>query len=258
MSAYQNLIIESLLSKKKYMLTTRSLSLFSVSLLLAATQVSACFQSPTTKPDDTDGLPPVETKPANSKYQPAFKGQTRVAAVKTTTAFKAEKIATKIKSPWAVVPMPDGRLLITLKGGTMQIHQADGSLVKAITGFPAVDDKAQGGMLDVALDPAFISNHVIYWSFSEKNGSGNLTAVAKGTLNEAAGTIENTSVIFRATPALNSNLHFGSRLAIDKEGYLYVSAGERSILEGRAQAQLLRSEERRVGKECRSRWSPYH
>ena len=31
------------------------------------------------------------------------------------------------------------------------------------------------------------------------------------------------------------------------------------ILEHRAEAAaLLRSEERRVGKECRSRWSPYH
>ena len=29
-------------------------------------------------------------------------------------------------------------------------------------------------------------------------------------------------------------------------------------LEGKANKQLLRSEERRVGKECRSRWSPYH
>ena len=27
---------------------------------------------------------------------------------------------------------------------------------------------------------------------------------------------------------------------------------------GRARAAGLRSEERRVGKECRSRWSPYH
>ena len=30
------------------------------------------------------------------------------------------------------------------------------------------------------------------------------------------------------------------------------------ILEGRSSKDTLRSEERRVGKECRSRWSPYH
>src|SRR5678815_2760491 len=94
-------------------------------------------------------------------------------------------------------------------------------------------------MLDVALDPSFTNNKIIYWSYSEKYGQGNLTAVAKGKLNEASGMVENPVVIFRATPALKSSAHFGSRLIFDKDGNLFVSAGERSILEGRAQAQLL-------------------
>lgn len=123
----------------------------------------------------------------------------------------------------------------------MQIHDANGGFVKKIIGFPTVDAGGQGGMLDVALDPAFAKNKTIYWSFSEKNGSGNLMAVAKGQLNEAASKIDNPLVIFRATPALNSSLHFGSRLVFDKDGNLFVSTGERSILEGRAQAQLLQS-----------------
>ena len=38
------------------------------------------------------------------------------------------------------------------------------------------------------------------------------------------------------------------RLACFVGGALFGSAG----------VKLLRSEERRVGKECRSRWSPYH
>jgi glucose/arabinose dehydrogenase len=135
--------------------------------------------------------------------------------------------------------MPDGRLMVTLKSGYMEIHDKNGVLVKKITGFPAVVSAGQGGLLDVAFDPNFASNKIIYWSFSEEYSPGNLTAVAKGKLNEAAGTVENVSVIFRATPALNSNLHFGSRLAFDKDGNLFVSAGERSILEGRAQAQKL-------------------
>jgi glucose/arabinose dehydrogenase len=103
-----------------------------------------------------------------------------------------------------------------------------------------VDDAGQGGLLDVALDPDFNSNKIIYWSFSEPYKQGNLTAVGKGTLNEAAGQVEHPVVIFRATPALNnSKLHYGSRLVFDKDGNLFVSAGERSVLEGRAQAQLL-------------------
>ncbi|MBM3415541.1 MAG: PQQ-dependent sugar dehydrogenase [Bacteroidetes bacterium] len=190
---------------------------------------------------DTSRLPPVETTGANTEYKPAFAGQTRIGAVKTRTAYKVEKIAQGLGRPWAVVPMPDGRLLLTEKSGYMEIHNAAGPLVKKITGFPAVDDRGQGGMLDVALDPNFSSNKIIYWSFSEKSGNGNLMAVAKGKLNEAAGIIENPVVIFRATPALRSTLHYGSRLIFDKDGHLFVSTGERSIMEGRKQAQGLNS-----------------
>lgn len=187
----------------------------------------------------TDQLPPVETKKANTSYQPAFIGQTRIAGAKTVTPFKVEKIAEKLGNPWAVIPLPDGRLLITLKSGSMQIHDASGELVKKITGFPAVDAGGQGGMLDVALDPLFTKNKIIYWSFSEKYGLGNLMTVAKGELNEAAGKIDHPIIIFRATPALRGGLHFGSRLLFDKNGYLFVSTGERSNPEGRVQAQSL-------------------
>jgi glucose/arabinose dehydrogenase len=137
--------------------------------------------------------------------------------------------------------MPDGRLMVTIKSGYAEILTPDGQIVKKITGFPDVVNEGQGGLLDVAFDPDFANNKMMYWSFSEKYPPGNLTAVAKGKLNEDAGKVENPTVIFEATPALNSNLHFGSRLAFDKDGNLFVSAGERSILEGRAQAQKLES-----------------
>lgn len=190
---------------------------------------------------DSAALPPVETNAPNVDYKPAFEGQTRINGVKTTTAYKVEKIAENLGRPWAVVPMPDGRLLITEKSGYMEIHNADGGLVKKITGFPAVDDAGQGGMLDVAFDPDFAQNRTIYWSFSEKRGKGNLMAVAKGQISADEATIQNPTVIFRATPALESKNHFGSRLVFDKDGNLFVSTGERSILEGRKQAQWLNS-----------------
>jgi glucose/arabinose dehydrogenase len=184
---------------------------------------------------------PVETQKPNSDYKPTKAGQTRVAGVKTKTAYKVDKMAEKLGLPWAVTPLPDGRLLITERKGSMQILDANGALVKKITGFPEVDASGQGGMLDVALDPNFSKNKMIYWSFSEKNGVGNLMAVAKGELNEAESKVQNPVVIFRATPALKSSMHYGSRLVFDKDGNLFASTGERSILEGRKQAQWLNS-----------------
>lgn len=215
---------------------------FYLLIMLVSFYLPACSSHETTataNSSDTASLPPVETKDPNSKYKPAFAGQTRIAGIKTTTAYKVEKIAEKITSPFAVVAMPDGRLMVTSKSGYMEIHDTAGALVKKITGFPKVVFAGQGGLLDVAFDPAFASNKTIYFSFSEPYAPGNLTAVARATLNEAAGTVENTVVIFRATPALNSNNHFGSRLVFDKEGNLFVSSGERSIMEGRVLSQKL-------------------
>ena len=223
----------------------KALSLYYLipALLLACS--TGCATEGGKAPDagDSDTTRPVETKKANADYKPAFAGQTRINRTVTKTPYKVDKLTTSLQKPWAVIPLPDNRLLITLKAGEMQIRDAGGNLVKSITGLPAVDDRGQGGLLDVALDPAFSSNQMIYWSFSEKQASGNqnLMAVAKGKLNEAAGKVDNPVVIFRATPALKSTLHFGSRLIFDKDGHLFVSTGERSVLEGRAQAQDLTS-----------------
>lgn len=212
-------------------------------LFAAVLSLSSCASHETnvttSQTKDSTKLPPVETQAPNSNYKPTFEGQTRIAGAKTTTPYKVEELASNMDAPWAIVPMNDGRFMITFKKGYMEIHDADGKLIKKITGFPAVDDDEQGGLLDVAFDPDFNNNKIIYWSFSEPHGSSNCTAVAKGKLNEDAGKVEEVKVIFRALPALKSDLHFGSRLIFDKDGNLFVSAGERSILEGRAQAQKL-------------------
>lgn len=184
---------------------------------------------------------PVETGKANTNYRPASKGQTRGKSVRTITPYKVEKISDNMGRPWAVISMKDGRLLVTEKSGYMMIFSADGKLLKKIKGFPKVNDGSQGGLLDVALDPEFDLNKTIYWSFSEKYGKGNLTAVAKGQLSKDELSILNPVIIFRATPELNSENHYGSRLVFDKDGYLFVTAGERYILDGRKQAQWLNS-----------------
>jgi len=195
----------------------------------------------TNQPAQSQTGAPVETLPANTKYPPAFAGQTRVKSITTTTAYKVEKIASDMGRPWAVVPLPDGRLLVTDIKGTMSIYDEKGTLLKKISGLPEVVAKGQGGLLDVAPDPDFTTNRLLYWSFSHKVGDSNLMAVARGRLSNDETTIENPIIIFKATPELKSNYHFGSRLMFDKEGYLFVTSGERSNLDGRKQAPWLYS-----------------
>lgn len=189
----------------------------------------------------TDAFPPVETEPANTDYPPAFKGQTRVAGVKTGTSITHKIITKDLSRPWGMALMPDGNLLVTQKEGTMKIVTPAGELSADITGLPKVDSRGQGGLLDVALDPDFKTNGLIYWTFSEPQPGGNLTAVGKGVLDVDALKVHNVKVIFRATPAYDGTLHYGSRLVFAPDGNLFVSTGERSDKETRQQAQDLKS-----------------
>lgn len=189
---------------------------------------------------DTLGSP-VETEKPNANYKPAFAGQTRIGRVTTKTPYEAVVLTSDLKNPWGITVMPDGRFLITQKGGTMRIVTADGKAGNPITGIPEVNSKGQGGLLGLTLDPTFSSNRMVYWVFSENTKDGNLTSVAKGKLSTDEQRIENATVIYRATPAHNSNLHYGGRILFDKTGNLVVSTGERSDIETRPQAQSLNS-----------------
>lgn len=203
------------------MLKTR-LTLFVSATMLALT---ACGQTQTAS---TAGAS-VETKTPNSpEYKPAFAGQTRVTGVKTKTPFEGKVLNESLKSPWGVTSLPDGRLLITEKAGTMRIATRDGKLSEPITGLPKVNSDGQGGLLGVRVDPDFTSNRMVYWSFSENLPEGNLTAIGKGKLAADEKTIEGATVIYRAIPAYKGTLHYGGRILIAPDGNLIISTGERS------------------------------
>ncbi len=191
--------------------------------------------------DSTVTGAPVETKPANSDYKPAFPGQTRIGSVKSATAYEGKVLSSDLRSPWGITTLPDGRFLITEKKGTMRIATADGKVSDSITGLPPVNPAGQGGLLGLRVDPDFANNRTVYWVFSEALPEGNLTAVAKGKLSADEKKIEGATVIYRATPAYKGTLHYGGRILIDKSGNLVVSTGERSDLETRPQAQDLKS-----------------
>lgn len=214
-------------------LKTKSLGI----ALLSFAYTISCQQNTTNQEGEKPNQnPSVETNKPNTNYKPAFEGQTRIGAIKTTTPFEVSVIADNLGKPWGITNLPDGRFLITEKSGYLNIVSADGKKTSKITGLPQVDASGQGGLLDVALDPDFQTNRVIFWSYSEPFGKGNLTSVAKGKLSQDETKIENLQVIFRATPDYNGTLHYGSRLVFDKDGNLFVSTGERSDKQTRVYA----------------------
>lgn len=228
--------------QKDTLLKANSLLTLLVSLSLT---LGACGQNTATTsnaPAQANGsLAPVETKAPNSDYKPAVVGQTRIAGVKSATPYEGKVLTEALKSPWGITSLPDGRLLITEREGTMRIVTATGQVSAPITGLPKVNSAGQGGLLGVRVDPEFATNRMVYWVFSEPRPDGNLTAVAKGKLSANEKTIDNATVIYRATPAYNGTLHYGGRILIGPDGNLTISTGERSDLVTRPQAQSLNS-----------------
>jgi glucose/arabinose dehydrogenase len=181
-------------------------------------------------------------QPPNAVDQkPAFAGQTRAPEHKTNVAFEVTTVSTGLVSPWGLAFLPDGRMLVTERPGRLRVVAKDGTLSPPVAGIPAVDQRRQGGLLGIALDPSFASNRLVYIGYSEPLENGmNHTAVLRGKfVDGATPKLDNVEIIFRQTPSLASTLHFGCRLVFSRDGTLFITLGDRSITEGRMQAQRL-------------------
>ena len=143
---------------------------------------------------------------------------------------RVETVAQGLEQPWGLAFLPDGRMLVTEKAGRLRIVAKDGALSAPVMGVPAVDDRRQGGLLGIAIDPKFADNGLIYFSYAEPRGEeGNGTAVARAKLVEEGGAprLDGLQVIFRQMPSFKTNHHFGSRLVFAPDGTLFVTLGDR-------------------------------
>ena len=145
---------------------------------------------------------------------------------------KAVVLNSRLDAPWGMAFLPDGRLLVSQKGGTLIVLSSDGKNVEqTISGLPDVVADGQGGLLDVALDPDFATDPWVYWSYAEA-GIGpetNLfgTAVARGRL--VGSELKDVEVIYRQVPKVLGTGHYGSRLAFRSDKTLFITLGERQL-----------------------------
>jgi glucose/arabinose dehydrogenase len=143
-----------------------------------------------------------------------------------TGPVRATVLGASLTSPWGLAFLPDGRMLVTQRTGSMVIVRADGSAVDAnITGVPAVNASGQGGLLDVALDPDFATTRQVYFAFSEDGIGGAGTALAHGEL--VGNALQNVAVIWRQQPKVGISIHYGSRIVFRPDKTLYITLGER-------------------------------
>ncbi|WP_436053763.1 PQQ-dependent sugar dehydrogenase [Phenylobacterium sp. LjRoot225] len=191
-----------------------------------------------------EGGAPVQTGRANAADQtPAVPGQTRAPEVRSNVAYQVTTYVDGLEEPWGLAFLPNGGLLISEKPGRLRIFEA-GKLSPAVAGLPAIDARGQGGLLGLAIDPQYARNGLIYFAFSEPDGDANHTAVGRGRLARSPGAppkLDDVRVIWRQKPSLSSTAHFGARLVFARDGTLFITTGERSIIAGRMQAQRLDS-----------------
>jgi len=143
------------------------------------------------------------------------------------------EVASGLEHPWGMAFLPDGAVLVTERPGRLRVVGTDGSVSRPVEGVPAVDAVGQGGLLDVALDPEFAANRLVYLAYAEPREGGNATAVARGRLADSR--LDELEVIFRQQPALAGRHHFGSRLVFARDGRLFVTLGDRYKEKDRAQ-----------------------
>ncbi|HZY72175.1 MAG TPA: PQQ-dependent sugar dehydrogenase [Edaphobacter sp.] len=135
---------------------------------------------------------------------------------------------TTLKLPWRIAFLPDGRMLISEKVGSMELVTQKGEQTP-VTGVPPVLHKGQGGMLGVFLSPHYAKDHSVYLTYSEPHGDGSSLALARARLALGKGTasLQNLKVIWRDGEGGNGG-QFGAQVAFSPDGrYLFLSSGDR-------------------------------
>ena len=143
----------------------------------------------------------------------------------TNDAYTTEVVVEGISIPWGIDFLPDQSMLITDKSG--EIYHFKDSKKQKLSNVPEVYVRGQGGLLDIAVHPDYKNNGWIYFTYAspEGEGEGGNTAIARAKIDGTK--LTDVEVLYKAGPNTTKGQHFGSRIAFDKDGYLYFSAGER-------------------------------
>jgi len=205
----------------------------------SADMIATGTQEDATVSDAMSGEPVPQGEPNTPSQTPAFPGQTRAPQSESGVTLQAEEIA-GFDEPWGMALLPGGGYLVTERGGDLYMVSASGEKSEPITGLPEVDNRDQGGLLDIAISPDFSSDRMVYFAFSEPRGNNeNGTSLARGALSEDMTALENVEVIFQQMPSWESTKHYGNNIEFDGEGHIYLTLGERSLPEPRQLAQDL-------------------
>ncbi|MGQ0643699.1 MAG: PQQ-dependent sugar dehydrogenase [Gemmatimonadaceae bacterium] len=143
--------------------------------------------------------------------------------------YRVTKVVDSLINPWSMAFLPNGDMLVTERPGRLRIVRKGKLLPQPVAGVPPVYARGQGGLLDVVPHPNFASNKLLYISYSKPYGDttlGATTAVIRGRFEDDR--LTNVEEIFLAATRGKTG-HYGSRLAFDGRGHLYITVGDRQV-----------------------------
>ena len=143
--------------------------------------------------------------------------------------FRVVKLVQGLEHPWSVAFLPDGRMLITERPGRLRVVSGGRLEPQPIAGVPEVVAQGQGGLFDIMLHPRFAENSLVYFSYNGRGPGGSGTELARAKL--AGQRLENVQVLFRQDPKGRSGVHFGGRIVFDRQGFVYLTLGERGEMQ---------------------------
>lgn len=98
--------------------------------------------------------------------KPAFAGQTNAPPpAKASPSVNVQIVITRFMAPWGMAFMPDGKMLVTERYGEIRVAQMDGVYSAPLAGMPPIKVVAAESLHDIAIDPDFVHNRLIYFTY---------------------------------------------------------------------------------------------
>ncbi|SDB45820.1 quinoprotein glucose dehydrogenase [Desulfonatronum thiosulfatophilum] len=144
-------------------------------------------------------------------------------------AYHVATVAEGLDTPWAMAFLPgDGRILVTERGGRLRIVDPGSGDIGELTGVPEVDARGQGGLLDIAVHPAFPEEGWVYLTWAGEDRGRTATHLGRAMLDLDELALSDLEVLYVADPFFDSTAHYGSRIVF-RDGYVFVGFGDRNF-----------------------------